>query len=507
MEEAVEICKLRLFLKLVAQVDNARQVEPLPDIDFNIRPGNTLVGFASLDEVKQTLQGNLGFGKIEVDRIVEEAEIVNRAFAKFRPLQTEHGMDARECSTDKAELRRRLDKLRKELDRFLAGEYGVDAEKPKLYEQWRKSHQPFHWLAEFHGIMADGGFDVIIGNPPYVEYSKVQDEYRILGYTTEPGGNLYAFIVERNKALLASNSRSGMIVPHSAFCTDRMAPLFNLFSGPRQLWVSTYDIRPSKLFVGADQRLAIYLDAPSVPGGTFGTRYHRWQESERPLLFERLRHAAVGEIRYVNSIAKAEAEIELHIWRKLQARKPLINDLRGSAQVFYHNAPRYWIRALTFTPYFWNERDGKKVSTQVKPLSVGSRQDAAVTASALNSSLFYWWFILFSDSRHLNMREIERFHLGLREMEDSLRKQLDSLCTRLMDDYRHHAVRKKCQYKTTGSVVYDEFYPRHSKAIIDDIDRMLAEHYGFTDEELDFIINYDIKYRMGQDGSDEDGEE
>jgi hypothetical protein len=76
-----------------------------------------------------------------------------------------------------------------------------------------------------------------------------------------------------------------------------------------------------------------------------------------------------------------------------------------------------------------------------------------------------------------------------------------------MDDYRHHAVRKKCQYKTTGSVVYDEFYPRHSKAIIDDIDRMLAEHYGFTDEELDFIINYDIKYRMGQDGSDEDGEE
>jgi hypothetical protein len=37
------------------------------------------------------------------------------------------------------------------------------------------------------------------------------------------------------------------------------------------------------------------------------------------------------------------------------------------------------------------------------------------------------------------------------------------------------------------------------------IDRALAGHYGFTDEELDFIINYDIKYRMGQDG--DDGEE
>jgi hypothetical protein len=32
-----------------------------------------------------------------------------------------------------------------------------------------------------------------------------------------------------------------------------------------------------------------------------------------------------------------------------------------------------------------------------------------------------------------------------------------------------------------------------------EIDRVLAKHYGFTDEELDFIINYDIKYRMGRD--------
>jgi hypothetical protein len=48
MEEAVEICKLRLFLKLVAQVDNVKHLEPLPDIDFNIRAGNTLVALFRL---------------------------------------------------------------------------------------------------------------------------------------------------------------------------------------------------------------------------------------------------------------------------------------------------------------------------------------------------------------------------------------------------------------------------------------------------------------------------
>jgi hypothetical protein len=43
---------------------------------------------------------------------------------------------------------------------------------------------------------------------------------------------------------------------------------------------------------------------------------------------------------------------------------------------------------------------------------------------------------------------------------------------------------------------------RIARPIIDEIDRVLAAHYGFTDEELDFIINYDIKYRMGRDASE-----
>jgi hypothetical protein len=38
-----------------------------------------------------------------------------------------------------------------------------------------------------------------------------------------------------------------------------------------------------------------------------------------------------------------------------------------------------------------------------------------------------------------------------------------------------------------------------TKPIIDRIDSLLVQHYGFTHEELDFIINYDIKYRMGKE--------
>uniref|UniRef100_A0AB33IV91 Uncharacterized protein n=2 Tax=unclassified Prevotella TaxID=2638335 RepID=A0AB33IV91_9BACT len=35
------------------------------------------------------------------------------------------------------------------------------------------------------------------------------------------------------------------------------------------------------------------------------------------------------------------------------------------------------------------------------------------------------------------------------------------------------------------------------------IDKVLAHHYGFAEEELDFIINYDIKYHMGEELNEE----
>ena len=69
----------------------------------------------------------------------------------------------------------------------------------------------------------------------------------------------------------------------------------------------------------------------------------------------------------------------------------------------------------------------------------------------------------------------------------------------LMGDLDEKKGRKCCNYKSTGAVEYDEYYPKLSKPIIDEIDKLLAEHYGFTEEELDFIINYDIKYRMGDE--------
>lgn len=92
-------------------------------------------------------------------------------------------------------------------------------------------------------------------------------------------------------------------------------------------------------------------------------------------------------------------------------------------------------------------------------------------------------------------------------MQNGHKKQLADLARKLMADFKRNKYRKECQYKTTGKVIYDEFYPKMSKELIDEIDVVLAKHYGLSADELDFIVNYDIKYRMGgADGDDGDDE-
>ena len=267
MAEAVEICKLRLFLKLVAQLKVYDQIEPLPDIDFNIRAGNTLVGFTSLDAVRQAMtitpdgqhRALFDEDRKALARIEEEAEIASRAFNLFREQQTALGGEV--TANDKAELRRRLKNLGGELDRFLATEYGVDPNKHAAYRAWRASHQPFHWFVEFYGIMRNGGFDVIIGNPPYLATSKVRKSYTLRNYDTQSCSDIYACVIERSEGLLRKVGRVGMIVPLSlGFSSDFDICRRLLLSRYRRNWFSSFGRIPSALFNFGSSQKSVHVE-------------------------------------------------------------------------------------------------------------------------------------------------------------------------------------------------------------------------------------------------------
>ena len=494
MEEAIEICKLRLFLKMVAQIEDVDQIEPLPDIDFNIQAGNTLVGYATYDEVKKAVTGKFDFDNT-MQRIEEKAEDIEQLFNLFRQQQTKLGGVVE--PDDKQVLQDKLKALEDELNQFLTDEYKVDPNKKRAYQKWLSSHKPFHWFTEFYKILKDGGFDVIIGNPPYVEYNKVKKDYTIRGYKTESCGNLHAFVIERSMILGKKYGRCGMIVPLSGHSTDRMKPLItDCYSRTKLLHIMNIsgDANPSILFSGVKFRLAIFLSSThSYTKGLYVTKYSKWFAEERERLFQFLEYVPVNR-KSQNFIPKLSTSAHRSIIEKLLKHKGSLALHRGKHKIYYHNAPVHWIRAHSFVPYFHSERDGEKISTQLKPMTF-ERKDHALTATGvICSSLFYLWWITNSDCYHLNKREVGEFPIDLSNQD--LASKVAPIAERVMTDIKEKSRRRVYVYKTSGRVEYDEFYLKESKSIIDEIDRVLAQHYGFTDEELDFIINYDIKYRM-----------
>jgi hypothetical protein len=282
MKEAVEIAKLRLFLKLVATVEADYRkpnlgLEPLPDIDFNIRAGNTLVGFATEAELQKGLTYTLDF-VIAKPLIEEKCEIVANAFKRYKEIQLTYGDDFKEFKKAKSELNKRLKELNHELNQLLHKQASG-----LKYETWLQSHQPFHWFAEFYEIVqGNGGFDVIIGNPPYVEYS-------------------------------------------------------------------------------------------------------------------------------------------------------------------------------------------------------------------------YWYYVATSDAHNFTKHIIYNFPIDEFPLD-----KIQKVFTKYQKDLDANSVLKTANYKSTGTITYREYYVRKSKLIIDEIDKALAEQYQFIDEELDFIANYDIKYRMGKELEEEE---
>lgn len=267
MEEAVEICKLRLFLKLAAQLEPGQEIEPLPDIDFNVRVGNTLVGYASRDEVRRCMQ-EFGDGQMRLgvedelqsyNRFEEAAENVDKALQLFQQMQDEFGMNAAEFREQKRLLSERLEILRNQLDRFLAMQADKrNGDTALAFDNWHNSHQPFHWFVEFHSILSRGGFDAIIGNPPYAEIPKALSRTLLITVfrTALPAWSrdedLYTLVVERALALLHPNTgKFGMILPLSiTFSTKRpFVEMRRVVAGQNGgWWMSHFDRIPSALF-------------------------------------------------------------------------------------------------------------------------------------------------------------------------------------------------------------------------------------------------------------------
>jgi hypothetical protein len=424
MEEAAELCLLRMFLQLIAEAERAEDLTLLPQIDHHIRVGNALSDMNT--------PGKDG-----------SCNIINGA------------------SEDRS----------------------------------------FDWQHTFKEVLHNGGFAVIIGNPPYVEYTDKAFPYVLRDFVTLRCANLYPCVIERSQQLLAPRGRQGMILPLAAFATRNMIPFIESFRRwfPCS-WLSFYHFRPSMLFSGdkvASIPTAIYLAKAQGPEQRFSTHLIKWSQEQRHLLFSRLsycRITAPSDSANRHYYPKFGHPLENAIMAKVLqhqrigtylAKKPNQN------KMFYRSAGGlYW---KVFVNFAWPYK-----TTSNKQCAFEKEYMRDVFVALLNSSLFWWYYTVTFDTFNLKDYMIFGFRFSYPE-EGAVINTLQQLCQQLMEDFQRHA--RHLKRGNTGSYT---IYARKSKAIIDEIDRVLAHHYGFTPEELDFIINYDRKYRTGQDRTEEE---
>jgi len=169
-EGAVEICKLRLWLSMVADIeDEPSEVEPLPNIDFNVRQGNSLIG--QLDTgIESNEDGDSDLDSWEVKTRFED---VKEAIRKHKKAET--SVEAQEW---RKEAEDRIEKHRDKFDAVLQREFqdaGFDDITIDEIREW----SPFHWPLEFADVFEKGGFDVFIGNPPWDMLYANRDDFFI----------------------------------------------------------------------------------------------------------------------------------------------------------------------------------------------------------------------------------------------------------------------------------------------------------------------------------------
>ncbi|MFW0884726.1 Eco57I restriction-modification methylase domain-containing protein [Candidatus Acidulodesulfobacterium sp. H_13] len=240
---AVEIAKLRLWLSLIVDEDNIKNIKPLPNLDYRIMQGNSLISGIDLNAASELFKDEAGKAierlqqkqddflsesntvkklelKEEIDNLqinILTIELKNKKLNYFKKIKV---IEEKYSILPRKEQRDKLIKQDKEkLYKILRFDPEYEAKQSEECTSGKKIKHFFMWQLNFSEIFyakTDSkhsqmyGFDVVIANPPYIQLQKMADNtrhyadlYDNKGYETfERTGDIYALFYEKGMKLL-----------------------------------------------------------------------------------------------------------------------------------------------------------------------------------------------------------------------------------------------------------------------------------------------------------------
>lgn len=318
-------------------------------------------------------------------------------------------------------------------------------------------------------------FDMIIGNPPYVEDSKSN---LVL---SKNYGNIYANVLINSAELLSESGSLGFIIPLSYVSTPRMKSIRNdLFRDVSEQYILSYADRPDCLFKSVHQKLCILFGRKKKSDKRVYTgNYQYWYKEERETLFDHTT-AVKNCFAEENYIPKLGTRDDVEIYKKVCGNKAFrsLSSMQGegSGSVYINMRAAFWIKA------FLNSH----VGSEYKHFSFGDKEMASYVSCLVNSSLFWWYWICVSDCWHITGKELRGFKAPQINDYKTVVKLAESLENKL-EVTKLYVGTKQTEYEYKHKSCIDEIHA---------IDDYINTLYGLSDAENLYIKNFAYRYRV-----------
>lgn len=493
---AIDIARLRFWLSIVVDLESPKA---LPNFDYKFMQGNSLLEqFGGIDLsnlFNSTSTAGKGSG---VEMIVFDDTNIKDALLQEK-LHTYFSLKEGE---DKHRVRQEINNAVKDL---LISKLGTA---PTLVDEVKKldisaNDQFFLWHTWFKPVFDQGGFDIVIGNPPYgakippAQMAILKSKYittKTIAGKQKGSTDSYTLFVELAHKLSKSHSVFTYIVPLSFTSSSSLSGVHRLLmSQCETITVSSYAVRPEPVFKNAVVDTSIFICKKNGEENKYlyTTKLHRKKGSEFSL--QRL----IDNLSFVNSkpyvldgrLPKIGLSLELSILQKLK-NIPSLNSYKDDAglPIYYRFAGGRYFKVIT--NYTTNSSAEREILLK--------KSYANAIGCALSSNLSFWFYQIYSDNHNWKNYEIENFPIP--NMSQPILDKLNTLYALYLDDIERNAnIRQSSGNSTYNVDTFKEYKIVKSKHIIDEIDDVLGPIYGLTQEEINYIKNYELEFRMAGD--------
>lgn len=487
MADAIETAKLRIFLALASCLETKADLEPLPDLDFNLKVGNLVVGFVNADDVSRVENGRL----IIENRLENIEGSLDNHLELFEKFVNESAGGTNLSGKAKFDLLDSQEKLREAANSYYAectrrsnGEFG----------EWARDSLPFHWSIEFPSVFSNGGFDVVIGNPPYMKRSDVPKATRdsLIGFDTQDLPDFYAVCLERSDQIRNSNSRRSMIVMLSLAFSPKFEKARNhLLSTRREtLWLSTFGNIPNPLFQGLSVRNTILIQGPGKD--VYSTSHKIFNVRSRSWLFDSLEYSPAPLMGHMIPLRAGRAS------RVVEAinSSPKSSLSGGGSSLFLRPTARYWFPVMPNRPPVFSTAAEtlSLIDDSVKTIELSELETPAVVMATLAGKIGFLWWSASGDDFHIGVTHSIQPRFLLAQVKDQ--SELSILASEVC---------KSLDTAVFGSVnsgaVYVNIDWTKLNLLLDQFTKQFLEELGMESEWRDLCIWYRTTMRSSGESS------